>query len=147
MEELLDGNGRYGEVEDEPAAQCTRKGMVQITFPPVKYTYAPSSALNDRSLPLRGKVDSFPIDKGTGLLVKNRQMAIWAARLFQKTGCSLAALACYLAGSSSMDKRAKPSREVRVGDLLQVRNDGGKLPVQVLLLVRCRGPARVAQTL
>jgi ribosome-associated heat shock protein Hsp15 len=42
---------------------------------------------------------------------------------------------------------AKPAREVRVGDLLQIRNDSGEFQVEVLLLSEMRGPAAVAQTL
>ena len=42
---------------------------------------------------------------------------------------------------------AKPARDVRIGDLLQVTNDGGEFQVEVLLLSEVRGPAPVAQTL
>lgn len=41
----------------------------------------------------------------------------------------------------------KPSREIRVGDLLQVKNDSGTFQVKVLVLSEMRGPASVAQTL
>jgi ribosome-associated heat shock protein Hsp15 len=41
----------------------------------------------------------------------------------------------------------KPSREVHVGDLLQVKNDSGDFQLEVLLLSDIRGPAAVAQTL
>jgi ribosome-associated heat shock protein Hsp15 len=47
----------------------------------------------------------------------------------------------------SRRQRAKASREVRVGDLLQVKNDGGVFQVEVLALSEMRGPAAVAQTL
>ncbi len=42
---------------------------------------------------------------------------------------------------------AKAARDVRVGDLLQVKNEGGDFQVEVLLLSEVRGPAVVAQTL
>ncbi len=42
---------------------------------------------------------------------------------------------------------AKPSREVRAGDLLLVKNEGGEFQVEVLLLSEMRGPAAMAQTL
>jgi len=38
-------------------------------------------------------------------------------------------------------------REVRIGDMLRVVNDGGDFQVEVLLLSEVRGPASVAQTL
>jgi ribosome-associated heat shock protein Hsp15 len=36
---------------------------------------------------------------------------------------------------------------VKVGDLLQVKNEGGEFQVEVLILSEVRGPATVAQTL
>ena len=44
-------------------------------------------------------------------------------------------------------RSAKASREVRVGDLLKVKNDGGDFQVEVLVLSEMRGPAAVAQML
>ena len=41
----------------------------------------------------------------------------------------------------------KPAREIRAGDLLQVKTDGGDFQVQVLALSDMRGPAAVAQAL
>jgi ribosome-associated heat shock protein Hsp15 len=70
---------------------------------------------------------------------------LWAARFFKTR--SLAARACDLGRIEFNGQPAKPSREVRVGDLLQVRNDGGNFQVQVLVLSEMRGPAMVAQTL
>jgi ribosome-associated heat shock protein Hsp15 len=70
---------------------------------------------------------------------------LWAARFFKTR--SLAAKACELGRIASNGQRAKPSREVRVGDLLQVRNPAGDFQVEVLLLSELRGPAAVAQTL
>ena len=70
---------------------------------------------------------------------------LWAARFFKTR--TLASQACELGRIESNGQPAKPSREVRVGDLLQVKNDGGVFQVEVLLLSEMRGPAPVAQTL
>ena len=70
---------------------------------------------------------------------------LWAARFFKTR--SLAARACELGRIESNGKQAKSSREVRVGDLLQVKNEGGDFQVEVLVLSEMRGPAAVAQTL
>ena len=70
---------------------------------------------------------------------------LWAARFFKTR--ALASRACELGRIESNGQQAKASREVRVGDLLQVKNDGGDFQVEVLLLSEIRGPAPVAQTL
>src|SRR3989440_12926169 len=70
---------------------------------------------------------------------------LWAARFV--TTRSLAARACELGRIESNGQPAKAAREVRIGDLLQVRNDGGDFQVEVLVLSEMRGPAAVAQTL
>ena len=70
---------------------------------------------------------------------------LWAARFFKTR--SLAAKACELGRIESNGQEAKASREVRAGDLLQVKNDSGLFQVEVLLLSEMRGPAAVAQTL
>ena len=70
---------------------------------------------------------------------------LWAARFFKTR--SLAAQACELGRIESNGQRAKASREVRAGDLLQVKNDGGDSQVEVQVLSEMRGPAAVAQTL
>jgi ribosome-associated heat shock protein Hsp15 len=70
---------------------------------------------------------------------------LWAARFFKTR--ALAARACELGRIQANGQNAKPAREVRVGDLLQVKNDGGEFQVDVLLLSEVRGPASVAQTL
>ena len=70
---------------------------------------------------------------------------LWAARFFKTR--SLAAKACDLGRILSNAKLAKAAREVRVGDVLQVKNAGGEYEVEVLLLSETRGPAAVAQTL
>jgi ribosome-associated heat shock protein Hsp15 len=70
---------------------------------------------------------------------------LWAARFFKTR--ALAARACELGRIESNRHPAKAAREVRVGDLLQVRNDSGAFHVEVLVLSEIRGPAAVAQTL
>jgi ribosome-associated heat shock protein Hsp15 len=70
---------------------------------------------------------------------------LWAARFFKTR--TLAARACELGRIDSSGQRAKAAREVRVGDLLQVKNDSGDFQVEVLVLSEMRGPAVVAQTL
>jgi ribosome-associated heat shock protein Hsp15 len=70
---------------------------------------------------------------------------LWAARFFKSR--ALAARACELGRIESGGQPAKPAREVKVGDLLQVKNDSGDFQVEILLLSETRGPAAVAQTL
>ena len=70
---------------------------------------------------------------------------LWAARFFKTR--SIAARACEMGRIESNGNQAKPAREVRVGDLLRIRNDSGDFLVEVLALSEMRGPAAVAQTL
>jgi ribosome-associated heat shock protein Hsp15 len=70
---------------------------------------------------------------------------LWAARFFKTR--ALAARACELGRIRSNGQPAKASREVRIGDLLHVKNDSGDFQVDVLILSETRGPAAVAQTL
>jgi ribosome-associated heat shock protein Hsp15 len=70
---------------------------------------------------------------------------LWAARFFKTR--ALASKACDLGRVHLRGMEAKPAREVRVGDLLQVKNEGGEFQLEVLLLSEMRGPAAVAQTL
>ena len=70
---------------------------------------------------------------------------LWAARFFKTR--SLASRACDLGRIQSNGQPAKSAREVHVGDVLRVTNDGGDFQVEVLLLSEVRGPAAVAQTL
>ena len=70
---------------------------------------------------------------------------LWAARFFKTR--SLARRACEHGRIESNGQPAKPAREVRVGDTLQVRNDSGDFQVEVLVLSEMRGPAAVAETL
>ena len=70
---------------------------------------------------------------------------LWAARFFKTR--TLAARACGLGRIQWNGQPAKAAREVRIGDMLQVINEGGDFQVEVLLLSEVRGPAAVAQTL
>ena len=70
---------------------------------------------------------------------------LWAARFFKTR--ALAARACVLGRIQSNGQPAKAAREVRIGDMLQVTNQGGDFHVEILLLSEVRGPASVAQTL
>jgi ribosome-associated heat shock protein Hsp15 len=70
---------------------------------------------------------------------------LWAARFFKTR--AQASKACDLGRIQSNGIQAKPAREVRVGDMLLVKNEGGEFEIEVLLLSEMRGPAAVAQTL
>ena len=70
---------------------------------------------------------------------------LWAARFFKTR--TLARRACDLGRVECNGQRAKAAREVRAGDLLHVKNDGGDFQLEVLALSDMRGPAAVAQTL
>jgi ribosome-associated heat shock protein Hsp15 len=70
---------------------------------------------------------------------------LWAARFFKTR--TLAARACELGRIESNGQAAKAAREVRVGDMLRVKNDSGEFHVEVLILSEMRGPAAVAQAL
>jgi ribosome-associated heat shock protein Hsp15 len=87
-----------------------------------------------------------------GPLAENRNMKgvrmdkwLWAARFFKTR--SLAAHSCELGRVEAGGLPAKPAREVRVGDMLQVKTEGGIFQIEVLGLSEMRGPAAVAQTL
>jgi ribosome-associated heat shock protein Hsp15 len=70
---------------------------------------------------------------------------LWAARFFKTR--SLAAHACELGRITSNGLPAKAAREVKAGDLLGIRNEGGDFQVVVLAVSEIRGPAAVAQAL
>ena len=70
---------------------------------------------------------------------------LWAARLFKTR--SLASHACGLGRVLCNRQPAKPAREIRIGDMLQITSEGGIFEVEVLLLSEVRGPASIAQTL
>src|SRR5277367_3582973 len=70
---------------------------------------------------------------------------LWAARFFKTR--SLAGRACELGRIVANGQQAKPAREVKTGEMLHIRNEGGEFQVEVLQLSEVRGPAAVAQTL
>jgi ribosome-associated heat shock protein Hsp15 len=70
---------------------------------------------------------------------------LWAARFFKTR--AQASKACDLGRIHSNGIQAKPAREVRIGDMLQVKNEGAEFQIEVLLLSQMRGPAAVAQML
>jgi ribosome-associated heat shock protein Hsp15 len=70
---------------------------------------------------------------------------LWAARFFKTR--SLAAKACELGRIESSGQPVKPAREIRPGDLLQIKTEGGDFQVEVIALSEIRGPAPVAQML
>jgi ribosome-associated heat shock protein Hsp15 len=70
---------------------------------------------------------------------------LWAARFFKTR--PLAVKACELGRIEAAGQRAKPAREVRVGEMLRIRNEAGEFTVEVLGLSEMRGPAASAQAL
>lgn len=70
---------------------------------------------------------------------------LWAARFFKTR--ALAIKACDLGRIRCNGVEAKPAREVKTGDTLQIKNEGGEYILEVLALSEMRGPAAVAQTL
>ena len=70
---------------------------------------------------------------------------LWAARFFKTR--TLAKNACDLGRILSNGQKAKPAREVRVGDMLRITTEGGEFDVEVLALSDVRGPAQEAQKL
>ena len=70
---------------------------------------------------------------------------LWAARFFKTR--SLASKACELGRIESNGQPAKAARDVRVGDSLRVKNEGGEFHIEVLGLSEMRGPAPAAQAL
>jgi len=70
---------------------------------------------------------------------------LWAARFFKTR--ALASKACDLGRIQSNGTQAKPAREVRPGDRLKVRNEGGVFEIEVLGMREMRGPAAEAQKL
>ena len=70
---------------------------------------------------------------------------LWAARFFKSR--ALAKRACELGRILSNQQPAKPARDVHVGDMLRITNEGGDFEIEVLELSEIRGPAAVAQAL
>ncbi len=70
---------------------------------------------------------------------------LWAARFFKTR--TLASRACELGRIQLNGQPTKPARENRIGDRLNVTNEGGEFQIEVLELSDMRGPAPIAQAL
>jgi ribosome-associated heat shock protein Hsp15 len=70
---------------------------------------------------------------------------LWAARFFKTR--SLAAEACDAGRVSANGQPAKPSRNLKLNDLLHIRNEAGEFDIHVLVLSDTRASAAIAQTL
>lgn len=70
---------------------------------------------------------------------------LWAARFFKTR--AIAVKACELGRVKSNGQPAKPAREVKLADKLEITTEGGIFQVEVLELSEERGPAATAQTL
>jgi len=70
---------------------------------------------------------------------------LWAARFFKTR--SLAAKACELGRVHANGQNVKPARDVKIGDLLRVKNESAEFEVEVLALSDVRGPAPIARAL
>ena len=70
---------------------------------------------------------------------------LWAARFFKTR--VLASRACELGRVQCNGQPTKPAREIKIGDMLRITNDGGDFEISVLAISDVRGPASVAQTL
>jgi ribosome-associated heat shock protein Hsp15 len=70
---------------------------------------------------------------------------LWAARFFKTR--EQASKACDLNRVLSNNIPAKPAREVRIGDMLHIKNEGGEFDIEVLALSQQRAAAAIAQTL
>ena len=70
---------------------------------------------------------------------------LWAARFFKTRRAATEAV---LGGSARVNgERVKPSKEIRPGDVVEVRVGDVRWTVSVTALAERRGPARVAATL
>ena len=70
---------------------------------------------------------------------------LWAARFFRTR--TLAAKAVAAGHASVNGARVKPSRELRPGERLEIRTEGGLFTVTILKLSERRGPAAEARLL
>jgi ribosome-associated heat shock protein Hsp15 len=70
---------------------------------------------------------------------------LWSARFFKTR--ALASRSCDIGRIQSNGVKAKPAREVHVGDRLRIENEGGIFEVDVKGLSAIRGSAAVAQAL
>ena len=86
------------------------------------------------SIPVRPIMDQVRIDKW-----------LWAARFFKTRALATSAV---LGGRVHINgERAKPSKLVRIGDVLQVTKGTERWTVDVTQIAEKRGPASVAQAM
>jgi|SRR5581483_7681734 len=104
-------------------------GFGHTDRPPLAFASSCAASLNENTSMTRVRIDKW----------------LWAARFFKTR--SLAARACELGRIEANGQECKASREVRVGDLLKVKNEQGDFQVEVLALTEIRGPAPAAQAL
>ena len=81
----------------------------------------------------------------TGLTSVRIDKWLWAARFFKTR--ALAQKSCEMGRIESNGHLAKPARDVRVGDMLKIKNAVAEYEIEVVSLSEMRGPASVAQTL
>jgi ribosome-associated heat shock protein Hsp15 len=70
---------------------------------------------------------------------------LWAARFFKTR--SMASNACDLGRIHFKGQTVKPARDVHPGDVLEIKTEGGRFEVEILVLSDLRDPAKIAQTL
>jgi ribosome-associated heat shock protein Hsp15 len=70
---------------------------------------------------------------------------LWAARFFKTR--ALAQKSCEMGRIESNSHIAKAARDVRVGDMLKIKNESGEFEIEVLGLSETRGPAAQTQAL
>lgn len=70
---------------------------------------------------------------------------LWAARFFKTR--ALAVKSCEMGRIECNGQTAKPARELRLGDRLQVKIEVGVFDIEVLILSETRGPSAQAQTM
>ncbi len=70
---------------------------------------------------------------------------LWAARFFKTR--ALAVKSCELGRVEAGGQALKAAREVKVGDLLRIRTEGGEFEIEVAGLSEMRGLATVAAAL
>ncbi len=113
------------------------------TAAPVPVYSADSPLHPNAGTGIRAKISCMPDPRDTPTLRLDKWL--WAARFFKTR--ELAASACDIGRIEANGQRAKPSRILRAGDRLRIRNEAGEFEGEVLLLSPVRGPAAAAQAL
>jgi len=84
-------------------------------------------------------------DRETARLAVRMDKWLWAARFFKTR--ALAQKSCEMGRIESNGHIAKPARDVRIGDMLKIRNAIAEYEIEVVSLSEMRGPASVAQAM